>query len=116
MGSSGLGVRPRTISLVTVLATDHPTSTEGHLEPPSTVDLQIEHLEKKLLREFGQLLDPHDLHRLIESALGQFSEARVRHFVPVLVERLVRNELNASPSRRRAASGCLTKQRAEPEA
>ena len=54
------------------------------------VDRQLVALKRRLFHEYGQ-----DLGQLVDQERGRFVEARVRTFLPILIERSVRARLAA---------------------
>ncbi|MFE0020987.1 three-helix bundle dimerization domain-containing protein [Amycolatopsis sp. NPDC059021] len=57
------------------------------------IDEQIEQLEGRLAREHDRI-PPGLIHRVVEYARSRFAHARILRFVPVLVERRVRAQLD----------------------
>jgi hypothetical protein len=55
----------------------------------SHLDDQMRLLEARLVREHHEL-PPQTVHDRVEHARARFADARVRTFVPILVERAVR--------------------------
>ncbi len=53
---------------------------------------QVAHLVHK---EFGDRLDPQAIDDCLANVAARFADARVRSFVPLLVRRYVRDELQA---------------------
>jgi hypothetical protein len=80
----------------TVLALS-PVSTSS-VRSPASVEDQLRRLEARLLAEAGG--DPaveRDVRRHLAESCARFETARVRLFVPILVEREVRRRLRGSP-------------------
>lgn len=64
---------------------------------PRLVDDRIRRLESRLVREHEEV-PPSLVHEWVERANARFSGARVRDFVPLLVERAVRASARSFPS------------------
>jgi Arc/MetJ family transcription regulator len=61
--------------------------------PEINTDLQkVAHLVHE---EFGDRLDPHVIDECLAQVASRYADARVRSFVPLLVRRYVRDELQA---------------------
>nr|WP_245574047.1 HD domain-containing protein [Amycolatopsis nigrescens] len=58
----------------------------------SQVDARLRRLEERLVAEQDRVL-PGVVHECVERARSRFASARVRTFVPILVERVVRSQL-----------------------
>jgi hypothetical protein len=71
-----------------------PTASSARPGPPEiNTDLQkVAHLVHE---EFGDRLDPHAIDECLAKVAARFADARVRSFVPLLVRRYVRDELQA---------------------
>jgi len=68
------------------------TSSARPGAPEINTDLQkVAHLVHE---EFGDRLDPHAIDECLAMVAARFADARV-HFVPLLVRRYVRDELQA---------------------
>lgn len=50
-------------------------------------------ITRRLVLEFAPLASADQVERCIEEAFADFNETRVRHYVPILVERSARLEL-----------------------
>ncbi|KAA9149200.1 HD domain-containing protein [Amycolatopsis acidicola] len=75
-----------------------PAATVGELRQ-SDVDEQIRQLERRLAAE-QELVPASVLHDCVRRAWARFSGAKVRAYIPILVERRVRAELRSSPGSR----------------
>jgi hypothetical protein len=63
----------------------------GTREDPKVDDKHVRAVTTRLAEEFGR--SPDDLEVRVRSEFSRWDEARVTQFVPVFVERRVRNEL-----------------------
>jgi hypothetical protein len=54
---------------------------------------QMSDVERRLMREFSGVVPPDEVSRCVTRVAAGFDEARVRVFVPVLVERVARQWL-----------------------
>jgi hypothetical protein len=69
------------------------TSSTRPVRPELNKDLQkVTHLVHE---EFDDRLDPQAIDQCLAEVAAQFADARVNSFVPLLVRRYVRAELNA---------------------
>ncbi len=71
-----------------------PTASSAHPDRPQiNADLQkVAHLVHE---EFDDRLDPHAIDDCLANVAARYADARVRSFVPLLVRRYVRDELQA---------------------
>jgi Protein of unknown function (DUF3562) len=70
-----------------------------------TFEKRMQQAESDLAREFASL-DPELVHTRFEQVAGELlRDARVMDFVPVLVQRQVRDILRTMPARAPAAAG-----------
>jgi hypothetical protein len=53
-------------------------------------------VKRRLIVEYGTTVPPLDIERYVDAALDSFAGARVRNFIPLLVERSVRDRLRSS--------------------
>ena len=60
----------------------------------TTEDQQISHVLERLVAQFPNR-DPNDVAHAVANAHKRFEESRIRDFVPLLVERCVRDEFRA---------------------
>jgi len=60
-------------------------------QPPP--DRRVESVIESLQRRFGEVVEPGLIRALVEAGFAFYSQARVREFVPVLVEARVRSDL-----------------------
>lgn len=65
---------------------------------PAREQVEIERLRAHLVREFAPVVGAVVVDRLVDDAAAELHDARVRQFVPLLMERRVR----------RSISGCST--------
>jgi hypothetical protein len=63
-------------------------------QPQIHADLQD--VAHQVRQEFADRLDPHQVDECLNRMAAKFNEAKVRSFVPLLVRRYVREELQAS--------------------
>ena len=62
------------------------------------VDKQVEHVAERLVHDFaGQVADT-EVRNLVTATYSAYSQARVKQFVPVLVDRTVRQQLRQRAS------------------
>ncbi len=59
---------------------------------------QIEKLHAEVLREYGEQLGSEEVSARFAAIVAEFEDAQVRTFVPLLTQRLVRQELDAASS------------------
>ena len=57
------------------------------------VELQVAHVAEKLVDDFAGQVDDLEVRTLVTEVYSGFSQARVTQFVPVLVDRSVRQRL-----------------------
>ena len=62
------------------------------------VDKQVEHVAERLVHDFAGRVADTEVRSLVTATYSTYSQARVKQFVPVLVDRTVRQQL-----RRRAS-------------
>ncbi|HWC33811.1 MAG TPA: hypothetical protein VG650_03175 [Mycobacteriales bacterium] len=63
------------------------------MSDPHDIARQLETVEATLSARFGELVSRDQVHRAVEAAATGFADARVRTFVPVLVQRQVSDRL-----------------------
>jgi hypothetical protein len=61
------------------------------------LDLQLSVVEDRLARDYGR----ESVHELVERERARFDDASIHVFVPILVERAVRETLAAPPAEHR---------------
>lgn len=69
--------------------------TAEQLYPATYLNDQLSALEERLVGEYRSV-DPETVRRHVHAERDQYADARVRVFVPILVERGVRARLAAS--------------------
>jgi hypothetical protein len=57
---------------------------------------ELAHVERRLIAEFSPSVPTEQVRRLLEEAVGRFAAARVRRYVPLLVEKAARQQLRAA--------------------
>jgi hypothetical protein len=62
---------------------------------PSQINAELQDLAHQVHQEFDDRLDPRTVDECLAKVAAQFADARVRSFVPLLVRRYVRDELQA---------------------
>lgn len=66
------------------------------MTPPSIpIDEQVAHVADRLEKEYGDKVGPAVVRGMVDEAYSPFRQARVTQFVPVLVDRSVRQRLRA---------------------
>lgn len=68
-------------------------------------DKAIENLTRRLNDSFADIHTPEDIETAVAAARRQFAGDRVRDYVPILVERMVRQELTPQPEPAAAEAG-----------
>ena len=66
------------------------------------VRTSLDHIAKALVAEFAGRVPAAEVRRRVRAAADGFQQARVHHFVPILVQRRVRRELAEELARREA--------------
>ena len=54
---------------------------------------ELAHVERRLIAEFSPAVTTEQIRRSLVDAVGQLATARVRQYVPLLVERIARQQL-----------------------
>ena len=62
---------------------------------PMPVDKQVANVTERLVHDFAGRVDDGVVRKLVEDAYSGFAQARVQQFVPVLIDRSVRQQLRA---------------------
>ena len=62
---------------------------------PMPVDKQVAHVTERLVHDFAGQVDDGVVRQLVEDAYSGLAQARVQQFVPVLIDRTVRQQLRA---------------------
>jgi hypothetical protein len=62
---------------------------------PSQINADLQDLAHQVHQEFDDRLDPRAIDECLAKVAARFADARVRSFVPLLVRRYVRDELQA---------------------
>lgn len=57
------------------------------------VEQQVAHVADRLVDDFAGRVDDREVRNLVTAAYSGYSQARVKQFVPVLVDRSVRQQL-----------------------
>lgn len=57
------------------------------------VEKQVEHVAERLVHDFAGSVDDAEVRSLVSASYTEFSDAKVQQFVPVLVDRSVRQQL-----------------------
>jgi hypothetical protein len=57
------------------------------------VEQQVEHVAERLVHDFAGRVDDTEVRSLVTTTYSAYSQARVQQFVPVLVDRTVRQQL-----------------------
>ena len=63
---------------------------------PSQINADLQDVAHQVHQEFDARLDPRVIDECLAMVAARFADARVRSFVPLLVRRYVRDELQAS--------------------
>jgi hypothetical protein len=72
---------------------------------------ELDGVESRMLAAFSPPLPAGDVRRAVAEVRAEFESARVRQFVPLLVERRVRDQLRASLPRYDPADATVTEGR-----
>lgn len=62
---------------------------------PSEINTDLQKVAHLVHEEFDDRLDPHAIDDCLAKVAARYADARVRSFVPLLVRRYVRDELQA---------------------
>jgi hypothetical protein len=73
-----------------------PTPRAGY-DATVDIDTQLRHVETRLVREFGPAVSAESVHECVRSAIEDLGGVHVRHFVPILVERIARGRIRSLP-------------------
>lgn len=57
----------------------------------------MRHVTQRLTKDFGARYSPEQISQTIETAHHRFDHKPIRDFVPILVERIARQELRRTP-------------------
>jgi hypothetical protein len=68
------------------------------VDQPAGVDVQIAHLTDRLVQDFAGQVPDGVVRHLVDEAYVPYKGARVTQFVPVLVDRSVRQRLRRQAS------------------
>lgn len=60
------------------------------------LDVQLRHVEQRLVRELAPEVGEALVVECVHESAREFEDARVHHFVPILVERLARQRIAAA--------------------
>jgi hypothetical protein len=71
-----------------------PTTSSARPGPPE-IDTDLQKVAHLVHEEFDDRLDPHAIDECLAKVAARYADARVRSFVPLLVRRYVRDELQA---------------------
>jgi hypothetical protein len=71
-------------------------TTSTTRQGPSQINADLQDLAHQVHQEFDDRLDPRAIDECLAKVAARFADARVRSFVPLLVRRYVRDELQAS--------------------
>jgi hypothetical protein len=71
-----------------------PTSSSARPGRPE-VDTDLQKIAHLVHEEFDERLDPHAIDECLDKVAARFADAKVHSFVPLLVRRYVRDELQA---------------------
>ena len=63
-------------------------------ESDRAVDVQVAHLADRLVADYADTLPDSDVRSVVSRVYAAYAQARVTQFVPVLVDRRVREELS----------------------
>jgi hypothetical protein len=74
------------------MASPTPSTTRS---TPSQINADLQDVAHQVHQEFDDRLDRHVIDECLAKVAAQFADARVRSFVPLLVRRYVRDELQA---------------------
>jgi len=59
------------------------------------VEKQVEHVAERLVHDFAGSVEDAEVRSLVSASYSAFSHAKVQQFVPVLVDRSVRQQLRS---------------------
>jgi len=71
------------------------TTTDPHPVPPE-IDADLQDVAQQVRVEFADQIDPQQVDECLNRVAATFDGARIRSFIPLLVRRLVREELEAT--------------------
>ena len=71
-----------------------PTASSARPGPPE-ISTDLQKVALLIHEEFDDRLDPHAIDECLAKVAARYADARVRSFVPLLVRRYVRDELQA---------------------
>jgi hypothetical protein len=63
-------------------------------QDPPKISYDLQDVAQGVHQEFDELLDPRAVDECLERVSAKFVDAKVRAFVPLLVRRYVKDELN----------------------
>jgi hypothetical protein len=61
------------------------------------VEQQVEHVAERLVHDFAGRVGDAEVRSLVTATYSAYQQARVQQFVPVLVDRSVRQQLRLRP-------------------
>ena len=73
----------------------HPAPAGPERTDPERFHQQLVNVERRIVADFEGRIAPEVVHRYLEEAEHAFDHARIRTFVPVLVDRTVRRQLRS---------------------
>jgi hypothetical protein len=57
---------------------------------------EIAQVERRLIAELSPAVRPEEVQRCVRDVVAQFGAAKIRRYVPLLVERITRDQLQAA--------------------
>jgi hypothetical protein len=76
---------------------DEPHTLDAFSGSPQHIEAQLEEVEERLVQTYGASV-ADEVHEQVQEQKDRFADARVTAFVPILIERAVRENLGDPPA------------------